>query len=97
MIDITPLVIRQILRLEFSHYDLENQGTISAADLGLSMAASADLSMFHHYLDRVQDLTTDPHFASMRISLEVGTQGYLTLVKSLYFVVFHLQFSGACY
>lgn len=48
------------------------------------MAASADLSMFHHYLDRVQDLTTDPHFASMRISLEVRTQGYLTLVKSLY-------------
>lgn len=97
MIDNAPLVIWQILRLEFSHYDFENRGTISAADLGLSMAASADLSMFHHYLDRVQDLTTDPHFASMRISLEVRTQGYLTLHKSLYFVVFHLQCPGVCY
>lgn len=63
--------VQQITRLEFAHYDYDNQGTISATDFGLSMSASADLSKTNHYLDRVQDLTSIPHFASMRITLEV--------------------------
>ena len=63
--------LQQIIHLEFAHYDFDNQGTIAATDFGLSMAASADLSKINHYLDRVQDLATNPHFAQMRISLEV--------------------------
>jgi hypothetical protein len=63
--------MQQITRLEFAHYDFENRGSISATDFGLSMAASADISMMNHYLDRVEDLANDPHFASMRITLEV--------------------------
>lgn len=60
----------EIITLEFAHYDFDNRGSISATDFGLSMAASADLSKTHHYLDRVQDLANIPHFASMRISLQ---------------------------
>lgn len=63
--------MQQIIRLEFAHYDFDNRGTISATDFGLSMSASADLSKINHYLDRVQDLATNPHFAHMRITLEV--------------------------
>lgn len=60
-----------MIRLEFVHYDWENSGTISATDFGLSMAAAAELSKLHNYLDRVHDLSKDPHFASRRITLEV--------------------------
>jgi hypothetical protein len=63
--------MQQITRLEFAHYDFENRGSISATDFGLSMAASADISMMNHYLDRVEDLASDPHYATMRITLEV--------------------------
>ncbi|XP_024398218.1 calcium uptake protein, mitochondrial isoform X2 [Physcomitrium patens] len=60
----------EIIRLEFAHYDYDNRGTISATDFGLSMAASADLSKLHHYLDRVHDLSTDAQFSTTRITLE---------------------------
>ena len=63
--------MQQIIHLEFAHYDFDGQGTISATDFGLSMTASADLSKINHYLDRVQDLATIPHFAHMRITIEV--------------------------
>ncbi|KAG0588748.1 hypothetical protein KC19_2G266100 [Ceratodon purpureus] len=60
----------EITRLEFAHYDFENRGSISATDFGLSMAASADISMMYHYLDRVEDLANNPHYATLRITLE---------------------------
>ncbi|KAG0570641.1 hypothetical protein KC19_6G176800 [Ceratodon purpureus] len=72
----------EIIHLEFAHYDFDGQGTISATDFGLSMTASADLSKINHYLDRVQDLATIPHFAHMRITIEEFIQ-FATLRKKI--------------
>ncbi|GAB4832760.1 hypothetical protein Ancab_006777 [Ancistrocladus abbreviatus] len=60
----------EILRLEFAHYDYKLRGTISAKDFALSMVASADLSQANKFLDRVEDLSNDPHLHNIRITYE---------------------------
>ncbi|KAI5075161.1 hypothetical protein GOP47_0009237 [Adiantum capillus-veneris] len=60
----------EIIRLEFSHYDYLDQGTISSKDFGLSMVAAADLSRLNHYLDRVDALGNEESFKDCRVTFE---------------------------
>jgi calcium uptake protein 1, mitochondrial len=60
----------QILRLEFSHYDHNKRGTISAKDFALSLVASADINHINKLLDRVDELDNDPHIRDKRITFE---------------------------
>ncbi|GAB2300267.1 hypothetical protein Dimus_034302 [Dionaea muscipula] len=60
----------EILRLEFAHYDYSLKGTISAKDFALSMVASADMSRTSTFLDRVDDLSTNPCLQNIRITYE---------------------------
>ncbi|CAL9028173.1 unnamed protein product [Prunus brigantina] len=58
----------EILRLEFSHYDYKEQGTISAKDFALSLVASADISDTNKLLDRVDELDNDPRLKDIKIT-----------------------------
>ena len=60
----------QILRLEFSHYDYNKKGSISAKDFALSLVAAADISHINKLLDRVDDLANDPRTNNIRVSFE---------------------------
>lgn len=60
----------EIIRLEFSHYDYIDQGTIAAKDFGLSMVAAADLSHLNHYLDSVDALGNEAFFKDCRVTFE---------------------------
>ncbi|KAL2635960.1 hypothetical protein R1flu_007439 [Riccia fluitans] len=60
----------EIIRLEFSHYDLNDQGTISAQDFGLSMIAAADLTSLSELLGRVNLLSRSPRLRNVRITQE---------------------------
>lgn len=60
----------EILRLEFSHYDHNKRGTISAKDFALSLVASADINHINKLLDRVDELDNDPHIRDKRITFE---------------------------
>lgn len=65
------LIYLQIIRLEFSHYDVKSSKTIPAKDFALSMVASADMNHINKLLDRVDDLVNDPNLKDMRITFEV--------------------------
>jgi hypothetical protein len=58
------------LRLEFSHYDYNKRGTISAKDFALSLVASADINHINKLLDRVDELDNDPDIKEKRITFE---------------------------
>lgn len=60
----------EILRLEYSHYDYNKRGTISAKDFALSLVASADINHINKLLDRVDELDNDPHITGIRITFE---------------------------
>ncbi|CAH2077289.1 unnamed protein product [Thlaspi arvense] len=60
----------EMLRLEFAHYDYKRRGTIAAKDFALSMVAAADASHLGKLLDRVDDLSEQPHLRDIRISLK---------------------------
>ena len=63
----------QIIRLEFSHYDVKSSKTIPAKDFALSMVASADMNHISMLLDtdRVDDLVNKPDLKDICISFEV--------------------------
>lgn len=60
----------EIIRLEFSHYDVKSSKTIPAKDFALSMVASADMNHISMLLDRVDDLVNKPDLKDIRISFE---------------------------
>lgn len=59
---------KEILRLEFSHYDCKQQGHIPVQDFGSSMVSAASMSNISKYLTRVDALTDEPKFRGVRIS-----------------------------
>uniref|UniRef100_A0A7N0T8Y3 EF-hand domain-containing protein n=1 Tax=Kalanchoe fedtschenkoi TaxID=63787 RepID=A0A7N0T8Y3_KALFE len=61
---------KEMLKLEFAHYDYKKRGTISAKDFALSMVAAADMSHLSKLLNRVETLDKEPGFSDMRITLE---------------------------
>ena len=61
----------QIIRLEFSHYDVKSSKTIPAKDFALSMVTSADMNHISMLLDRVDDLVNKPDLKDICISFEV--------------------------
>ncbi|KAJ7562065.1 hypothetical protein O6H91_03G053900 [Diphasiastrum complanatum] len=60
----------EITRLEFSHYDFHQRGTMSARDFGLSMVAAADMSSINQYLERAEFLGYNPRFNGVEISYQ---------------------------
>uniref|UniRef100_R7W8C4 Calcium-binding atopy-related autoantigen 1 n=1 Tax=Aegilops tauschii TaxID=37682 RepID=R7W8C4_AEGTA len=60
----------EIVRLEFSHYDVKSSKTISAKDFALSMVASADMNHINKLLDRVDDFDESPDVKDLRITFE---------------------------
>ncbi|VAI58422.1 unnamed protein product [Triticum turgidum subsp. durum] len=60
----------EIVRLEFSHYDIKSSKTISAKDFALSMVASADMNHINKLLDRVDDFDESPDVKDLRITFE---------------------------
>ncbi|KAB5514598.1 hypothetical protein DKX38_028504 [Salix brachista] len=60
----------EILRLEFAHYDYRSCGTISAKDFALSLVASADINHISKLLDRVDEVSNEPHIKDIRITFE---------------------------
>lgn len=60
----------QILWLEFSHYDYNKKGSISARDFGLSLVASADINHINKLLDVVDELESDSHLRDIRVTFE---------------------------
>ncbi|XP_061350885.1 calcium uptake protein, mitochondrial-like [Gastrolobium bilobum] len=72
----------EILRLEFSHYDYNKKGSISAKDFALSLVASADINHINKLLDRVDELNSDPQLRDIRITFE-EFQAFSELRKKL--------------
>jgi len=66
------LNLLQIVRLEFSHYDVKSSNTIPVKDFALSMVASADMNYIDKLLDRVDDLDDNLDLKDLRITFEVG-------------------------
>ncbi|GMY35558.1 calcium uptake protein, mitochondrial-like isoform X3 [Fagus crenata] len=60
----------EILRLEFSNYDYNSRGDISAKDFALSLFASADINHINKMLDQVDELSNEPHLRDIRITFE---------------------------
>lgn len=60
----------EIIRLEFSHYDVKSMETIPAKDFALSMVASADMNHISKLLDKVDMLDNDPYLKHLRITFE---------------------------
>ncbi|KAG2652294.1 hypothetical protein PVAP13_1NG363900 [Panicum virgatum] len=60
----------EIVRLEFSHYDVKSSKTIPVKDFALSMVASADMSHINKLLDRVDDLDDNPDLKDLCITFE---------------------------
>jgi len=56
------------LRLEFSHYDYNKRGSISAKDFALSLVASADVNHISKLLDRVEELNRDQQLRDLRLT-----------------------------
>jgi hypothetical protein len=65
------LIYLQIIRLEFSHYDVKSSKTIPAKDFALSMVASANMNHINKFLDRVDDLVNEPILKDIRITFQV--------------------------
>ncbi|KHN47123.1 Calcium uptake protein 1, mitochondrial [Glycine soja] len=72
----------EILRLEFSHYDYNKKGTISARDFALSLVASADINHINKLLDRVEELNSDQNLRHIRITFK-EFQDFAELRKKL--------------
>ncbi|KAK7388575.1 hypothetical protein VNO78_23396 [Psophocarpus tetragonolobus] len=72
----------EILRLEFSHYDYNKRGTISAKDFALSLVASADINHINKLLDRVEELNNDKNLRNIRITFK-EFQDFAELRKKL--------------
>ena len=49
----------ELLRLEFEHYDLDGDDTISGLDFARSMLACVELASVDTYLDRAAELPAD--------------------------------------
>ena len=49
----------ELLRLEFEHYDIDEDETISGLDFARSMLSSVDLSTVDTYLDRAAKLPSE--------------------------------------
>ncbi|KAG0533838.1 hypothetical protein BDA96_04G227400 [Sorghum bicolor] len=60
----------EIVRLEFSHYDVKSSNTIPVKDFALSMVASADMNYIDKLLDRVDDLDDNLDLKDLRITFE---------------------------
>ncbi|KAL6899397.1 hypothetical protein ACP4OV_006055 [Aristida adscensionis] len=60
----------EIVRLEFSHYDVKSSKTIPVKDFALSMVASADMNHINKLLDRVDDLDDHPELKDLRVTFE---------------------------
>lgn len=60
----------EIVRLEFSHYDVKSSNTIPVKDFALSMVASADMIYIDKLLDRVEDLDDNLDLKDLRITFE---------------------------
>uniref|UniRef100_A0A804RMG4 EF-hand domain-containing protein n=1 Tax=Zea mays TaxID=4577 RepID=A0A804RMG4_MAIZE len=60
----------EIIRLEFSHYDVKSSKTIPAKDFALSMVASADMNHINKLLDRADGLVKEPDLKDIRITFE---------------------------
>ncbi|KAH7546285.1 hypothetical protein FEM48_Zijuj01G0184000 [Ziziphus jujuba var. spinosa] len=60
----------EILRLEFSHYDYNTRGTISATDFALSLVASADVNHINKLLDQVDEINKEPNLKDILITFE---------------------------
>ncbi|XP_015688665.2 calcium uptake protein, mitochondrial-like [Oryza brachyantha] len=60
----------EIVRLEFSHYDVKSSKTISVKDFALSMVASADMNHINKLIDRVDDFDVDPDLKDLRVTFE---------------------------
>nr|CAB3447225.1 unnamed protein product [Digitaria exilis] len=60
----------EIVRLEFSHYDVKSSKTIPVKDFALSMVASADMNHINKLLDRVDDLDDNPGLKDQRVTFE---------------------------
>ncbi|XP_011626389.1 calcium uptake protein, mitochondrial isoform X1 [Amborella trichopoda] len=73
----------EIIRLEFAHYDYKSCGTISARDFALSMVAAADMGLISKFLDRVDELSDNPHLRDMQITFE-EFKAFAELRKKLY-------------
>jgi hypothetical protein len=65
------LIYLQIIRLEFSHYDVKSSKTIPAKDFALSMVASTNMNHINKFLDRVDDLVNEPILKDIRITFQV--------------------------
>ncbi|RZB56296.1 Calcium uptake protein, mitochondrial [Glycine soja] len=73
----------EILRLEFSHYDYNKKGTISAKDFALSLVASADINHINKLLDRVEELNSVQNLRDKRITFK-EFQDFAELRKKLH-------------
>ncbi len=60
----------QILKLEFAHYDIKSNGTISGKDFALSLVAAAEIGHINKLLDLVEELDDEPRLRDVRISYE---------------------------
>lgn len=58
------------MKLEFSHYDCNSRGTISAKDFALSLVASADINHINKLLDRVDEINNESHLKEILITFE---------------------------
>lgn len=57
----------ELLRLEFEHYDLDEDETITGVDFARSVLSSVDLATIDTYLDRAANLP--PELADLKVSL----------------------------
>ncbi|KHN15019.1 Calcium uptake protein 1, mitochondrial [Glycine soja] len=76
-------LLEYILRLEFSHYDYNKKGTISAKDFALSLVASADINHINKLLDRVEELNSVQNLRDKRITFK-EFQDFAELRKKLH-------------
>ncbi|XP_062222778.1 calcium uptake protein, mitochondrial-like isoform X1 [Phragmites australis] len=84
----------QIVRLEFSHYDVKSSNTIPVKDFALSMVASADMNHINKLLDRVDDLDDNPDLKDLRITFEVCGVDLTDKVVDIIFHVFDANRDG---
>ena len=57
----------ELLRLEFEHYDVDKDETISGVDFARSVLSSVDLATIDTFLDRAADLPSQ--IASIKVCL----------------------------
>uniref|UniRef100_A0A0D6QSK6 EF-hand domain-containing protein n=1 Tax=Araucaria cunninghamii TaxID=56994 RepID=A0A0D6QSK6_ARACU len=87
---------KEIIHLEFQHYDHQSCGTISAKDFALSMVASADMNCINQYLDRVDVLSNDPYLGSVRVT-DKEFRSFVDLRKKLQVLALAMSTYGKVY